>query len=159
HELAAVAFGQGPGGFTGLRVACAIAQGIAFSLDIGVIPVGSLFAAAYSVQGSERLRVVVQDARMNEVYLAAFRNNDSPGSTGWQELQAPVLLAADAATAWVQTQLAGWLQTLFPAADAAVAPEVPVEVKMMGDAPEVYPQYFGILCHEEGLSTSVRLRA
>jgi tRNA threonylcarbamoyladenosine biosynthesis protein TsaB len=46
RQLAAVAFGQGPGGFTGLRVACGVAQGMAFALDIPVVPVPSLLAVA-----------------------------------------------------------------------------------------------------------------
>src|SRR5690606_24858615 len=45
-QLTAVAFGQGPGGFTGLRVACGVAQGMAFALNIPVIPVVSLLAVA-----------------------------------------------------------------------------------------------------------------
>src|SRR5690606_11689030 len=45
--LSAVAFGQGPGGFTGLRVACGVAQGIAFALEIPVVPVDSLMAVAH----------------------------------------------------------------------------------------------------------------
>src|SRR5690606_17705028 len=43
--LAAVAFGQGPGGFTGLRVACGVAQGLAYALGIPVVPIDSLMAA------------------------------------------------------------------------------------------------------------------
>src|SRR5690625_3624126 len=50
QQLSAVAFGQGPGGFTGLRVACGVAQGIAFALGLPVIPIVSLHAAAVREQ-------------------------------------------------------------------------------------------------------------
>src|SRR5690606_17451734 len=83
-QLSAVAFGQGPGGFTGLRVACGVAQGIGFALDIPVLPISSLLAAAASdfalqqkqggpgIAAAGEVRVVVQDARMQEVYMAAY---------------------------------------------------------------------------------------
>src|SRR5690606_33990227 len=76
-DLSAVAFGQGPGGFTGLRVACGVAQGMGFALDIPVIPVPSLQAVAarehLALSGRAPLQIVVQDARMGEIYLAAYQ--------------------------------------------------------------------------------------
>ncbi|WP_027016929.1 tRNA (adenosine(37)-N6)-threonylcarbamoyltransferase complex dimerization subunit type 1 TsaB [Comamonas composti] len=73
-ELQAIAFGRGPGSFTGLRTACAVAQGLAFAARIPVLPVDSLLAVAEQARaqhGCEAL-VAVLDARMNEVYHAAF---------------------------------------------------------------------------------------
>ncbi|MDR1351113.1 MAG: tRNA (adenosine(37)-N6)-threonylcarbamoyltransferase complex dimerization subunit type 1 TsaB [Zoogloeaceae bacterium] len=68
--LDAIAFGMGPGAFTGLRVACGIAQGMAAALDKPVLPIGSLECMAYMAGGERVLSLL--DARMGEVYLGAF---------------------------------------------------------------------------------------
>lgn len=68
--LDAVAFGAGPGAFTGLRLACGVAQGLALGAGLGVAVVGSLDALALQA-GAQRV-LVATDARMGEVYHAAF---------------------------------------------------------------------------------------
>lgn len=73
-QLDAIAFGAGPGAFTGLRLACGVAQGIALGADLGVAAVGSLQAAAWQA-GADRV-FVATDARMGEVYHAAFEHDD-----------------------------------------------------------------------------------
>ena len=73
-QLDGIAFGRGPGSFTGLRIACGITQGIAFAADIPVVPISclaTLAQGAYLEQGIEKVLASI-DARMNEVYFANY---------------------------------------------------------------------------------------
>jgi len=73
-DINAIAFGCGPGSFTGIRIAASLAQGLAYADDMPVIPVSSLAAiaqAAYIENGWERLLTAV-DARMGQIYWCAF---------------------------------------------------------------------------------------
>ncbi|WP_263322255.1 tRNA (adenosine(37)-N6)-threonylcarbamoyltransferase complex dimerization subunit type 1 TsaB [Endozoicomonas sp. Mp262] len=73
-QIDALVFGRGPGAFTGLRVATAMAQGLAFAADIPVIPVSTLAALAqqgYRLYGASQVLSAI-DARMDEVYWGAF---------------------------------------------------------------------------------------
>lgn len=77
-QLDAIAFGHGPGGFTGLRVATSVAQGLAFSANLPVVGISTLAALAYVIgkhkpQASYLLPVL--DARMHEVYLGAYQRD------------------------------------------------------------------------------------
>ncbi len=69
-QLDGIAFGAGPGGFTGLRLACGVAQGLAFGLDLPVVPVGTL--AALALAGGNGKIIACLDARMNELYIATY---------------------------------------------------------------------------------------
>lgn len=73
-QLDAIAIGRGPGAFTGVRLAIALAQGIALALDKPIVPVSTLGALALRAAGSRVLASI--DARMGEVYAAAFELRD-----------------------------------------------------------------------------------
>ncbi len=74
--LDAIAFGQGPGSFVGLRIAASVTQGIAFSHELPVVPVSSLAALAQGSGFDNTLTAF--DARMGEVYWGAYsRNSDN----------------------------------------------------------------------------------
>jgi tRNA threonylcarbamoyladenosine biosynthesis protein TsaB len=92
----AIAFGAGPGSFTGLRTACGVAQGLAFGAGLPVVPVGTLLACAQAARamrvGTERVLVAL-DARMNEAYWADYQWDEVCGD--WREIQAPSLDAAE----------------------------------------------------------------
>jgi tRNA threonylcarbamoyladenosine biosynthesis protein TsaB len=80
--LDAIAFGAGPGSFTGLRVACGIAQGLGFGWDRPLLPIGSMAtlasqaAAATGAEGPGWVLVAI-DARMGQVYRSAWRRDGS----------------------------------------------------------------------------------
>lgn len=70
--LDGIAFGVGPGSFTGLRLAAGCAQGLAYGLDLPVLGIGTL--AALALASGEDKAYACLDARMNEVYVAAYEN-------------------------------------------------------------------------------------
>jgi tRNA threonylcarbamoyladenosine biosynthesis protein TsaB len=111
-----IAFGAGPGSFTGLRIACGIAQGLAWGAGRRVIPVGNLHALAARVfaDSSEVATVLCAiDARMHEAYCAVYRRGDVV-----MEVLAPTLARADQLTelAGGVDAVAGDALTLFPGA-------------------------------------------
>jgi tRNA threonylcarbamoyladenosine biosynthesis protein TsaB len=84
--LDAVVFGAGPGAFTGLRIACGVAQGLAFARNLPVLGVGTLEALAED-SGADRVIACI-DARMGEIYHSAYRRT----ARGWEALNAPELV-------------------------------------------------------------------
>ena len=96
----AIAFGAGPGSFTGLRTATGVAQGLAFGLGVPVVPVSTLLVCAESarLRDASIARVLaVLDARMDEVYWADYEWNADAGE--WQTVTPPSLNAPEALTA------------------------------------------------------------
>ena len=77
-ELDAIAFGSGPGSFTGLRTACAVAQGLAFGANLKVLPINTLLALAEEARFQEASGLAqwqvsaLLDARMDEMYAAGY---------------------------------------------------------------------------------------
>ena len=80
-----IAFGAGPGSFTGLRIACGVAQGLAFGANLPVVAVSTLQALAQQ-SGAEKV-IACLDARMGEIYHAAYEKNKGE----WIEVSAPAL--------------------------------------------------------------------
>lgn len=130
-DLAAIAFGAGPGSFTGLRVACGAAQGLAVGQGLPVLPLGTLDAIAAAVPG--RQVVVCLDARMHEVYSAQFIDGRAVSPVGvYPPESVPLpegpdwiaagnaLAAYPALLARMQPSVAAVLPTVMPTA-AAVA--------------------------------------
>ena len=79
-DLEGIAFGAGPGSFTGLRVSCGVAQGLAVARDLPLLGIGSLEAMALAAQ-SDRV-IVALDARMGEVYFGVFVSGVAQGDIG-----------------------------------------------------------------------------
>jgi tRNA threonylcarbamoyladenosine biosynthesis protein TsaB len=72
-QLDAIAVGRGPGAFTGVRLAIALAQGIALALDRPLLPVSTLAALAMQATSARILAAI--DARMGEIYVASFQHD------------------------------------------------------------------------------------
>lgn len=72
-QIDAIAFGRGPGAFTGLRIAVGVTQGIAFGASLPVVPVSTLAAIAQGCESDRALAAI--DARMDEVYWGAYQRN------------------------------------------------------------------------------------
>lgn len=102
-ELDAVAFGRGPGGFTGLRIAAGIAQGLAAGSGRPVLPVSDLAAVAAGAArafGSARV-LVCMDARMGQIYWAAYDcTGSAPVAVTEERLADPAAVTAPDGGPW-----------------------------------------------------------
>ncbi len=69
-EVEGIVFGEGPGSFTGIRIACSVAKGLAYAHDLPVFPVSGLHAIAFAVREFKMPVLAMLDARMHQVYWA-----------------------------------------------------------------------------------------
>ncbi|XAH23191.1 tRNA (adenosine(37)-N6)-threonylcarbamoyltransferase complex dimerization subunit type 1 TsaB [Xylophilus sp. GW821-FHT01B05] len=109
-QLGAIVFGRGPGSFTGLRTACAVAQGLAYGARPGglpVLPVDTLLSVAENARHQHGCTQVVaaMDARMDEVYTCAYQY-DAP-SAQWRMQGELAVLAPEAVRVPAGWTLAG----------------------------------------------------
>jgi tRNA threonylcarbamoyladenosine biosynthesis protein TsaB len=99
-DLDAIAFGSGPGAFTGLRIACGLTQGLALARGLPVLGV-SAFEAIAEESGASKVAVCI-DARMQEIYYAALEKRDGL----WHEIEpgqcvAPAAASAPSGKGWI----------------------------------------------------------
>lgn len=120
----ALAFGAGPGSFTGVRTACGLVQGLAFGARLAVVPVVTLLAMADAAraQGAGDQIVAVLDARMGEVYWAQYRFDG-----GWQTVIPPALSVPEAVAAIDATAAVGHGLSVYRERFAALStlPQLP----------------------------------
>lgn len=138
REIGLVAFGAGPGSFTGLRVACGVAQGVAWALHVDTAPVSNLEALALDEAEERKLPAgtvvaVMNDARMSELYAGVYRTG-APGER-LERLAGPELVKPEGAAEYVRSSGASIVT---------------------GSGPSVYPQAFAGI---EAALVAVRLRS
>jgi tRNA threonylcarbamoyladenosine biosynthesis protein TsaB len=152
-QLDGIAFGRGPGSFTGLRTACAVAQGLGFGSGVAVLPLDTLLAVAEDAHGRSGATevVAVLDARMGEVYAAAYRRL---ADGRWETVQSPQLGRPDAIALPPGFTVAGNALALFgerlPAGAVAALPTAAALLRLApaalalhpgGDAAQALPLY------------------
>ena len=127
QDVDAIGFGAGPGAFTGLRTACAVAQGLALGAGLRVVPVPSLLALAEearfhqqcAARGPDLTVVSLLDARMGEVYAAAYAWRAGQ----WDTLRPPCLISPVHAATWLA--------------------EMPADTVVAGNALNAHPEVVG----------------
>lgn len=138
-DLDAIAFGRGPGAFTGLRTACAVAQGLALGAHLPVLPIDSLAMLAQTALSLSPRVLSVLDARMGQVYVAAYEHS----TEGWVCLMPPSLSQPD-----VLDIPASWREQGFALASNAHALYADAFSACLGQAGlaiDVWPQAMAML--------------
>jgi tRNA threonylcarbamoyladenosine biosynthesis protein TsaB len=102
NDLDGIAYGRGPGAFTGVRIAIGVVQGLAFGANLPTVGISNLAAVAQQVAAPNDRVLVCMDARMQEVYWAQFRcdpqcdhGSGLVESVGAEHLSAPGAVSAD----------------------------------------------------------------
>ena len=128
-QLDAVAVGRGPGAFTGVRLAIALAQGIALALDRPVVPVSTLAVLAAAAAGGPANILACIDARMGEVYAGAFVRDGA----ALVALDAERVLAPEAVTLPALGPAGPWqgVGTGFAAADGVLGKRLGADLKRL----------------------------
>lgn len=110
HQLDGIIFGRGPGSFTGVRIGVSVAQGLAFGADLPVFGVSTLaaMAQAAAIQQNATEVIAAIDARMAEVYIAAYALDE----VGLMQAITPEIAAKPAALPEVLTSLSFTSQLL-----------------------------------------------
>ncbi len=130
RQLDAIAVGRGPGAFTGIRLAIAIAQGLALALDRPVLPVSTLAILAMGARDAGVPILALLDARMGEVYAGQFvpDGDGLVSAVGDEQIRAPAAVDPPGAPAFVAIgtgygAYAALLDSRFGAALTAAHPE------------------------------------
>ena len=135
EQLTGIAFGAGPGSFTGVRIACAVAQGMGLGLGLPLFPVATLEAMA-ELSGHNRV-IAALDARLDEIYAAVYQR----GGEGWECLLAPCLTSLEALPL---PEGSGWagLGSAFAMRDGALARRLSAHLSWSTAA--VHPEAEGV---------------
>lgn len=133
-QLDALAFGCGPGSFTGVRIAAGVAQGMAFAADLPVLTVSTLAAQAQQcfAETAHDWAFTAMDARMGEIYWGVYFKDESGYATLWEEetvalvehVSFPAVRGMGVGSAWLayETQLSEQLQGHVEVYDASYLP-------------------------------------
>lgn len=133
-QLDALAFGRGPGSFTGVRIATGVVQGIAFAADLPVAPVSTLAAMAQQcfTETANSWAFAAMDARMGEIYWGVYFKDDDGYAALWGEeavalvehVAFPEVLGMGIGSGWLayETELNARLQAFAGPYDASYLP-------------------------------------
>ena len=139
RSLDGLAFAAGPGSFTGIRIGCGVAQGLALGADLPVVPVPTLAAVAqdaFRARGWTRVLACL-DARMREVYVAAYARDGGL----WREVAAPAVVPPAEVSPPPAVDERGW----FGAGNGFAAyPELGLRLALSQVAVDVHPTALAI---------------
>lgn len=138
-RLDALAFGCGPGAFTGLRIATGVIQGIAFAADLPVVPVSTLRALAqrvYLEYGHDSV-LAAFDARMNEIYWGCYQLAESDMRLlGEESVISPHSVSLPTSAEWVGAG-SGWAAYAGMLADGLDRPDIVTYPQLISRADEI----------------------
>ena len=153
RQLDGIGYGAGPGSFTGLRIACAVTQGLAFGADLPVVGVSTLESIAEQTGAGQVLTVL--DARMAEVYWAAYQREGE----GWRAVSGPQLALPESVVVPVGGEWVG-AGNGFAALGAVLRPRlaaalVRIDDTLMPDAAAMAPLAAAAFARGEGMDAAL----